>query len=75
MQFSSGYDLEQGASFQMMNDWNATQRFGMAYLDDESDPFVNYDVNMAYGISKENFADSLALWDSIMSNFQTHINW
>lgn len=75
LQFSSGYDLERGTSFQAMNDWNSTQRFGYAYLDNESDPFVNMDVNMSYGISPDNFTDSLAIWDQVLSDFQRHINW
>jgi hypothetical protein len=75
LQFSSGYDLERGTSFQAMNDWNAAQRFGYAYLDQESDPFVNMDINMAYGISADSFMDSLAIWDQVLSDFQTHIDW
>ena len=59
----------------MMNDWNATQRFGFAFLDDESDPFVTMDVNMAYGVSEDNLLDTLRLWDQVLSDFQAHINW
>jgi hypothetical protein len=75
IQFSSGYDLDRGSSFQAMNDWNAAQRFGYAYLDNESDPFVNMDINMASGISSDNFLDSLQLWEQVLSDFQTHIDW
>jgi Putative bacterial sensory transduction regulator len=75
LQFSSGYDLERGTSFQAMNDWNSTQRFGYAYLDNESDPFVNMDVNMAYGISTDGFFDTLAIWEQVLSDFHTHIDW
>jgi type 1 fimbria pilin len=75
IQFSSGYDLERGTSFQAMNDWNAAQRFGYAYLDNESDPFVNMDVNMSYGISPDNLRDTLAVWEQVLSDFQTHIDW
>jgi hypothetical protein len=75
LQFSSGYDLERGTSFQAMNDWNSTQRFGYAYLDNESDPFVNMDVNMAYGISTDSFFDTLAIWEQVLADFHTHIDW
>jgi hypothetical protein len=75
LQFSSGYDLERGTSFQTMNDWNSTQRFGYAYLDSDSDPYVNMDVNMAYGISADSLADTLGLWDQVLSDFQKHIDW
>ncbi len=75
LQFSSGYDLDRGTSFQAMNDWNSTQRFGYAYLDNESDPYVNMDMNMAYGISTDGFFDSLAIWEQVLADFHTHIDW
>ncbi|MGL5008264.1 MAG: YbjN domain-containing protein [Paracoccaceae bacterium] len=75
LQFSSGYDLERGTSFQAMNDWNSTQRFGYAYLDNESDPYVNMDVNLAYGVSTDNLRDVFLVWDQVLSDFQGHINW
>jgi type 1 fimbria pilin len=75
LQFSSGYDMEQGTSFQTMNDWNSTQRFGYAYLDNESDPFVNMDVNLSFGVSPDSLLDTIRLWDQVLSDFQAHINW
>ena len=75
LQFSSGFDMAKGTSFQAMNDWNSTQRFGYAYLDSESDPFVNMDVNVAFGVSRENLLESISLWEQVLSNFQAHINW
>ncbi|MCU0800641.1 MAG: YbjN domain-containing protein [Rhodobacteraceae bacterium] len=75
LQFSSGYDLERGTSFQTMNDWNATQRFGYAYLDNESDPYVNMDINMSYGLTADNLRDSLAIWEQVLADFHTHIDW
>ncbi|MGL4319896.1 MAG: YbjN domain-containing protein [Paracoccaceae bacterium] len=75
LQFSSGYDLERGTSFQAMNDWNSTKRFGYAYLDNESDPFLNMDVNMSYGISPDNLRDTLAVWEQVLADFHTHIDW
>jgi Putative bacterial sensory transduction regulator len=75
LQYTSGYDLPDGASLGLMNDWNGTKRFGFAYLDNENDPFLNYDVNMSYGVSEQNFLDSLSLWDSILADFHAHIDW
>jgi hypothetical protein len=75
LNFSSGFDLERGTSFQAMNDWNSAQFFGYAYLDNESDPFLNMDINMAFGISPDSFIDSLAIWEQLLSDFQTHIDW
>jgi hypothetical protein len=75
LNFSSGFDLDRGTSFQAMNDWNSSQFFAYAYLDDESDPFLNMDMNLAYGVSADNFVDSLAIWEQLLSDFQGHIDW
>jgi hypothetical protein len=75
LQYTSGYDLPNGASLGLINDWNGTKRFGFAYLDNENDPFLNYDVNMSYGVSEQNFLDSLSLWDTILADFHAHIDW
>jgi Putative bacterial sensory transduction regulator len=75
VQFSSGYDLPDGASLGLMNDWNGTKRFAFAYLDNENDPFINYDVNLYAGVSEQNFLESLSLWDTILADFHSHIDW
>ena len=75
LQFSSGFDMEKGTSFQIMNDWNSAQRFGYAYLDSDSDPYLNMDLNMSNGITADNFTSSLAKWDQLLSDFQAHIDW
>ena len=75
LNFSAGFDLDKGTSFQTMNDWNSTQFFAYAYLDSESDPFVNMDVNMAFGVSVDNFVSSLSRWDQTLADFQRHIDW
>jgi hypothetical protein len=75
VQFSSGYDMPNGVSLQLINDWNATKRFSFAYLDNENDPFLNYDVNLYAGVSEQNFLESLSLWDTILADFHTHIDW
>jgi hypothetical protein len=75
LQFESGYDLPDGASLGLINDWNSTKRFAYSYLDNENDPYLNMDLNMSYGISEQNFLDWLSLWDTQMADFHSHINW
>ncbi len=75
VQFTSGYDLPNGASLGLINDWNGTKRFAFAYLDNENDPFLNYDVNLYAGVSEQNFLETLSLWDTILADFHSHIDW
>lgn len=39
IQFSRGYDMDQGMSLEQVNTWNREYRFGKVYLDDEAEPF------------------------------------
>ena len=46
IQFASAFDMADGLSLKRINAWNRSSRFGRAYLDDESDPFVEMDVDV-----------------------------
>lgn len=75
IQFSAGFDLETGSDAPAMNDWNKRKRFGKAYIDDENDPYLEMDLNFEGGMTRDNFRDNLVLWDSLVGDFKTHINW
>jgi len=61
LHFSVGYDLADGASLETVQQWNADKRFTSAYLDDESDPFLQMDINTDGGITQQNFEKSFGL--------------
>lgn len=76
IQFSAGFDLADGTSLEVANDWNARKRFAKTYLDQDMDPYLEMDVNLAYGgVTAKNFADTLDSWDKLLADFKTHINW
>ncbi len=76
IQLSSGFDLTDGTTLAVVNDWNTNKRYSKVYLDDQNDPFIEIDVNLyGGGISEETFRDTLDLWDRLLADFQTHINW
>lgn len=75
LQFVAGYDLEDGLDPTRANDWNRTMRFAMVYLDDEGDPYLSMDVNVAEaGVTQSNFADTLDLWSALIEEFEAHID-
>lgn len=76
IQFTAGFDMDRPLPVQRVNDWNRDKRFGKAYLDDEGDPFVEYDVNVDFdGVGAKNFDDTLDIWRQVLEEFRDHIDW
>lgn len=76
IQFSKGYDMDEGMSLEQANAWNREYRFGKVWLDGDSDPFIEMDVNLDVGgVARENFADTFDWWLVTTSQFETYIGW
>ena len=76
IQFYAGFDKKDGIDLAKINNWNVSKRYGVAYVDDENDPRIEYDVNLdGEGVSVENFKDTIELWVALLAAFKTHIDW
>ena len=75
LHFSVGYDLADGSSLDAVQQWNADKRFASAYLDGESDPFLQMDVNTEGGVTQQNFENTFQLWQSLKGEFEQFIDW
>lgn len=76
IQISAGFDLTNGTTADVMNDWNSKKRYGKAYVDQDGDPWIEMDINLEYGgITAETFRDNLDLWERLVADFKTQINW
>jgi len=74
--FRAGYDLDNATYALKMNEWNREKRFAKAYIDDEGDPFLEMDVNLAFeGIGDDNFDDTLDWWRLLVEDFEEFIDW
>ena len=73
--FKAGYDLDDGTTLEVIDDWNETILFGRAYLDDEADPWLEMPVNMDGGVSRRNFEDNYDWWEVIVAEFEDHIGF
>ena len=73
--FKVGYDLEDGTTLEVINAWNEMNLFGRAYLDDESDPWIEMAVNLYGGVSRANFEDTFDWWDVVVGQFEDHIGF
>jgi hypothetical protein len=74
--FHSGYDLKSSPGLEKINEWNRGKRFGRAYLDKESDPILEMDVDLDDGgLSPALFIDNVEFWTSVLGEFEKHIGY
>lgn len=70
--FRTAWSLD-GVSYQHINEWNRTKRFGTAYLDNELDPVIELSVNLDYGVTTENLDDTFDFWRVVLEGFKEHL--
>ena len=75
VQFQAGFDKSEPMDPSTVNEWNSDTRFCEAFLDEEGDPYLVMDVNMEGGVARENFADTVEIWDDILGDFVRYIDW
>lgn len=75
LQFRASFDLADPTTAAKMNEWNRLHRFGKAYIDDEGDPFIEFNVTLDGGVSDANFADVVDWWDVVLGEFLVYIDW
>lgn len=75
LQFSAGFNLNDGLALAKINEWNKTHRYLKAWLDDENDPYVEYDVNVNAGRTMAGLNDDFDVWVDFLDSFTTFIGW
>ena len=74
VQFYAGF-LDNNPTLEVINAWNAEKRFGRAYLDQDSDASVEFDVNLQYGVTRKNLNAAFLVWALILDRYTTHIGY
>ena len=76
IQFYAGYDLTDSISALKVNEWNRSQLFTKATIDDEGDPSLEMDVNLDYdGSGEDNFQDVLDIWQVSVEQYEDFIDF
>lgn len=57
-------------SIEDMNQWNRDRRFSAAYLDSDNNATIEWDLNLAGGVTAVNFDDSLQWWQAVLRQFR-----
>jgi hypothetical protein len=58
-----------------INDWNRNKRFGNAYLDSDLDAVIEFDVNLEFGVSRDNLDATFGLWELLLQQYAEHIGY
>ena len=69
LQFVRGVDLADGASMQVINDWNSDRLYGTAWLDDENDPYLGITLTLVGGVTQEHLVETLSIFTTNMARF------
>ena len=75
LQFSAGFDLKTPLALEKANEWNRKNRYLKVYLDDDGDPYVQYDVNVNAGRTLAGLDDDFGVWTGMLGDFTTFIDW
>ncbi|WP_165184892.1 YbjN domain-containing protein [Caulobacter soli] len=75
LQFSAGFDMKEGLKLEKANEWNRKNRYLKVYLDDDNDPYVQYDVNVNAGRTLAGLDDDFGVWTGMIGQFTKFIDW
>ena len=75
LQFSAGFDLKTPLALEKANEWNRKNRYLKVYLDDDGDPYVQYDVNVNAGRTISGLDDDFGVWTGMIGDFTKFIDW
>ncbi|WP_323036683.1 YbjN domain-containing protein [Pararhodobacter sp.] len=70
LQFRAWWNSNGNYTADHMNQWNRDRRFSDAYLDSRNNPTIEFDVNLAGGVTAVNFDDTVQWWQAVLRQFQ-----
>lgn len=73
VQFRAWWNSEGAHSVEQMNQWNRDRRFSAAYLDSRDNATIEFDVNLAGGVTAVNFDDTVQWWRAVLTEFRNSV--
>jgi len=71
VQFRAWWTSEGAHTIEQMNQWNRERRFSAAYLDNSGNATIEFDVNLAGGVTAVNFDDTVQWWRAVLREFRS----
>ncbi|MFK7793487.1 MAG: YbjN domain-containing protein [Devosiaceae bacterium] len=72
--FTASFEVG-GTTDTLMNEWNASRRFGKAYIREDGDAVIQFAINTRYGITVETFRDDLVWWETVIADYATFVGF
>lgn len=72
IRFLHGLNFPDGVTLQAADDWNSQELWGRAFLDGNSDPWLDTMMWVGEGVSKAQFAEVFAKWTKAVTLFRAH---
>lgn len=72
--FTASFEMN-GVTDAMMNEWNASRRFGKAYIRSDGDAVLQIAINTRYGITVETFRDDMVWWETVLTDYVEFIGF
>lgn len=73
VQFRAWWNSDGAHSIEEMNRWNRERRFSDAYLDNSDNATIEFDVNLAGGVTAVNFDDTVQWWQAVLREFRENV--
>ena len=75
LQFRATFTLTNPLSDADLNAFNRSWVFGKAYRFEDGDLSLELPMLLAEGVSRQNLAEQVSLWETIVNDWLTHVNW
>jgi hypothetical protein len=72
-QFFAGFNTNGALNPVKMNEWNRSERWARAYVDNTNDPWVEMDIDLTPGGTYEMIDDEFATWRAVLARFKQFI--
>lgn len=75
LQFRATFTLNSPLSSDQLNEFNRSWVFGKAYQFEDGDYSLELPMLLAEGVSGQNLSEQIGLWETIVADWLTHVNW
>jgi len=69
LQLSVGLDLDKGTTHAVVNAFNTRYRYGRVYLDDENDPYLQFDFEVLHTNHVEHIGSQVEIFERLLGDF------
>jgi hypothetical protein len=75
LQFRATFTRKSPENDDLMTKYDQNWVFGKAYTNTDGDMVLEYPINLTGGVTIDNLVDNLLLWEDVLGDYTTEINW